>query len=83
MKKFIKHIISKLFFKYCYDESKLADHIIYYYVPNTLRKLGKKGQRLDGQFLFAQVEEMVNKEPNKMFPYKIKCNPFLDIDVKI
>ena len=39
MKRFIKHIITKLYVKYCFDESKTAQFLINYYVPNTMKKL--------------------------------------------
>jgi hypothetical protein len=66
MKKLIKHIITKLFFKYCYVETEMAQYLINYYVPNTMKKLN--GEKIDGQFLFAQINE-------KGF------EPFLDVPV--
>lgn len=71
IKKLIKHSISKLFFRYCFQESKLADFLIVYYVPNTMRKLD--GTKIDGQFLFAQIEEKLNQS--------IKYHSFLDVPV--
>jgi hypothetical protein len=55
MKNYIKNIIKKLFFKYCFKETQMAQYIITYYIPNTLKKLD--GTKIDGQFLFGQINQ--------------------------
>jgi hypothetical protein len=51
----IKHLITKLFFKYCYQESEMASYVVCYWVPNVIKKMD--GSKMDGQFLFAQLNK--------------------------
>ena len=53
IKKYLKHKITYLFFKYCYQDSLSASYMMNYYVPLTLKKLD--GTDIDGHFLFAQL----------------------------
>lgn len=68
IKRKLKKIIEWAFFKYCYQESKLASYIICYFVPNTIVKTD--GEPLSGTFLFAQLESQLNNT---------KMNPIVDI----
>ena len=71
-KNIFQDIICKLYYKYCFTNDKLGQHIICYYVPRLMRKLN--GELLDGSFLFAQIEEQINGNA--------KLQPLIDIHVK-
>lgn len=53
MKKFIKKLISKWYWKYCFQDSNLANEIMVYWVPNAVRRTN--GTTLDGKFMFAII----------------------------
>lgn len=72
MKKYFKHIITKLYYRYCFEDSNLAMELINYYVPNTMRKLD--GTKVDGQFFFAQLNKNIEDNPKQFYI------PYLDID---
>jgi len=75
IKEFIKHLISKLFFRYCFKESELAKYLVVYWAPSILRQIKNK-EELNGKFLFAQVNKEYNNK-NKEY-----LSPFLDISIK-
>lgn len=79
MKEFIKHIICKLYYKYCFKNDELSSHLIIYYLPRLMRK-ELCGCPIDGKFLFAQIENNCNNELNKS---GIKLNPILDINFNL
>ena len=77
MIKFIKHIISKLFFKYCFKESELVMNLIVYWVPSTMKQFDKnKIKEMNGKFLFAKLNQKL-KNCNDDFYI-----PFEDIKIK-
>jgi hypothetical protein len=65
----IQRGITWLFFRFCYQKSEMAMYMICYYVPNTMKKLD--GSKLDGQFLFAQMEASINRG--------VKLSPLVDV----
>jgi major membrane immunogen (membrane-anchored lipoprotein) len=75
IKKISKHLISKLFFRYCFKESDLARYLVVYFIPDTIRQIKNK-EKLNGKFLFGQINKEYN-DKNK------EClSPFLDISIK-
>ena len=67
----VQRIITWLFFRFCYQKSEMASYMICYFVPNTMKKLD--GSKLDGQFLFAQMEESINRG--------VKFTPLVDVPI--
>lgn len=55
IKKYVKHFISKLFFRYCFKESELASFLSVYFIPDTMRNVD--GSKLNGQYFFAELTE--------------------------
>lgn len=55
MKKFIKKIISKLYYKYCFRESKLGQHIVIFYVPLLL----ENDCPVTGTYVFGVLNEKI------------------------
>jgi hypothetical protein len=80
MKKLAKHLIKKLFFKYCFKESTLAMDLICYYIPNNIRK--PNGDKLDGQYFFAELNKKEEKLSKNYLPYfdtPVGCKDFSDL----
>ena len=57
MRKLFRHLISKLYYKYCYSQDKLALHIIAYYVPCIM----KDGSPVTGTYLFGIINENIKQ----------------------
>lgn len=54
--KMIRHIIKKLYFKYCFTKESFASQIAIYFIPG----------KIDGQYFITQINDHI-KNNDKMF----------------
>lgn len=62
MKKFFYNLISKLYFKYCFKHTKLAEQIVLYYIPGKFQKPDS------ASVIIAQINKgiLAEKEPLRL-----------------
>lgn len=62
MKNLFHRLISKLYFKYCFKHTKLAEHIVLYYIPGRFQKPDSASA------ILAQINQgiLAEKEPLKL-----------------
>ena len=77
MKNFIKKIIRDLYWKYGHDGDPWQTRLVIYHLGNIISASQESvpSKDISGRFIFAQLEENMNKMPKPLF------NPIADIKI--
>jgi hypothetical protein len=75
MKNLFRKIIKRLYFKYCFKQSDLAQDIVLYYIPAKL-------QKETASMIVAQINKgiLANREPLKLVGFG-SLSDFTQLDV--